>query len=751
MKKEILIAQVILDHYHAKLDHLFDYLIPEHMQTLIQPGMQVTVPFGRNNRLTEAFVMSIKCRQKMDQPLKELAHISEEAYVMTAAQIEMVRWMKKSYLCRYIEGIRCFVPNHRTGKKKVIWVHCQLESEELAEQQIKMKRAPMQQKVLEALQEIRHAPLASLLKMTGAPNSAVKALAAKGFITISEEITRRNPFKDSVTTPYPEPRLTHFQERAMMLIRGHWEKKPEIPVLLHGITGSGKTEIYLQLIKRTLAQQQDSILLVPEIALTPQMVQRFRGRFGDQVAVLHSHLSEGEKLDEWGRIRRGEARIVIGPRSAIFAPCQNLGIIIIDEEHEHTYKSEQAPRYHATEIARQRCRLEKAQLLLGSATPSLESYHEAEHQKILLVELKERAAGGRLPQVEVVDLRKEAREGNRTLFSRSLIAALEHCLGKKHQAILLLNRRAFATLVMCPQCGYVAKCSQCDISMKWHRKERVLKCHYCGRREPVPESCPMCGELVSFQGAGTQKVEEGLQLLFPDHVVARMDQDVTRQKGSHQAILERFEAKEIDLLVGTQMIAKGLDFPNVTVVGILLADTSLNLPDFRAAEKTFQLMTQVAGRAGRGMQEGKVILQTFQPDHYAVHLSAIQDYHRFYQEEMQIRQRFLYPPFSRLIQVTFWSESEEAVAKAAHHSAAAVRFILEKSGYGEHLEEVMEPGPALIAKIENRYRYTLLMKSVKIPFHLMRKTVKYLLMDGRDRYISPMVTVTVDPDPRIVG
>ena len=751
MSKETMIAQVILDHYHDKLDHPFDYLIPDNMRTLIQPGMRVAVPFGKGNRITEAFVIGIQHKHLEKHPLKELAHCLDQTSVLTIAQLELVHWMKKVYFCRYIEGIRCFVPNYRVGKKKVSWVFCQLDEVELAEKLMQLKRAPVQQKVLEVIQETKHLSLAALMKTTGASHASVKALAAKGYVTISEEVTRRNPFKDSVAAAYPEPNLSLLQKKALSQINEHWKKKPEVPVLLHGITGSGKTEVYLQLIKEVLSRNQDSILLVPEIALTPQMVHRFRGRFGDQVAVLHSHLSEGEKVDEWERIRQGTAKIVIGPRSAIFAPCRRLGMIIVDEEHEHTYKSEQAPRYHALEIARQRCRLEQAQLLMGSATPSMESYYEAEQSQLLLVELKERATGGSLPQVQLVDLRQEAREGNRTLFSRSLVAALEDCLSNRHQAILFLNRRAFATLVMCHHCGYVAKCTQCDISMKWHRKEAVLKCHYCGYQEPVPESCPSCGEAVSFQGAGTQKVEEGLQMLFPDRVVARMDQDVTRQKGSHQAILQRFEAGEIDLLVGTQMIAKGLDFPNVTVVGVLLADTSLNLPDFRAAEKTFQLMTQVAGRAGRGEQEGKVILQTYQPEHYAVYLAASQDYQRFYREEVLIRKRYSYPPFSRLVQVTFWGAREAEVANAAHHTAAAARFLVEKSGYGAYQEEIMEPGPALIARVENRFRYTWLIKSVHIPFSLIRKTIKYLLIENREKYTPTGIVVTIDPDPRFVG
>ncbi len=744
------IAKVILEHYHDKLDHLFDYEIPEDMQQKIQPGMRVKVPFGKGNRLLEAFVIEIVQNTNEEANLKAVTRMMDPFPVLTEKQIEMVHWMKQQYLCRTIEAIRCFVPLHRATQKKRTYVKL-LEPDVHHNSAVDAFRAaPVQRRMIAFLRERPYMLLSDLLKEAQAGHSSVKSLESKGILSLVQQNERRNPFLVKKPVEYPEPVLNSMQEGILTEIKKNWQKDPDKPVLLHGITGSGKTEIYMRLIKETLDKNMDSIMLVPEISLTPQMVERFRGRFGDLIAVLHSHLSEGEKFDEWQRIRNQDSRIVIGPRSAIFAPCRNLGMIIVDEEHENTYKSEQSPRYHAVEIARLRSRKENARLLMGSATPSIESYHRALTEKVKLLQMKERINGSFLPEVEIVDMRREVRSGNATIFSQKLVNEMQTCLESGHQAILLLNRRAYATFVTCLHCGFVYQCEDCDISLKWHKAERKLKCHYCGRQHGVRDICPECSGPLMFQGSGTQKAEEGLRELFAGRTIVRMDQDVTRQKGSHQEILDRFSSKKIDILIGTQMIAKGHDFPNVTLVGILMADTSLNLPDFRASEKTFQLITQVSGRSGRGAAAGKVVLQTYHPEHYAIQMSAKQDYDRFYHQEIIIRKEFAYPPFTKLIQLNFSGVTESVVKATAEKISHSMKYLLEQKGYNQIHNIVMGPAPALISRVENRYRYTILLKALDVPFAFLKKMVKYLMIDKKDQQIPAEITITIDTDPRFV-
>ena len=752
MSKQYMLARVIIDHYHNKLDHLFDYLVPPALQEKVSAGMRVHVPFGRNNRMLEAFVMEIK---KVQTPpdhhkVKEIMKILEIEPVLFASTLDMVNWMKKAYFCRTIEAIRCFVPNQKVKKKVIDVVGLNEEMMKKINVIGEFKTAPAQKKILDYLADNGKTDVNTLIKSTGTSRSSIKSLAMKDCIIIDKQSLRREPGGFTNIPHYPEPKLNERQKKAIIDIEQTWKDNPNKHILLHGITGSGKTEIYMQIIKKTLAGGKDVILMVPEISLTPQMVQRFKGRFGNKVAVLHSHLSDGERLDEWNRIRSKEANIVIGPRSAVFAPCNNLGMIIIDEEHESTYKSEQAPRYHAIDIAKLRCETEGAHLILGSATPSIESYYDGRNERLKIIELHERATGGKLPNITTVDLREEVKEGNKTIFSKTLIHDLQNCLDSGHQAILFLNRRAYATYVNCLHCGHVVQCNKCDITMKWHKNESKLKCHYCNDERTAPQQCPECGEDITYQGAGTQKVEDAIQSLFPKKTVVRMDQDTTRRKGAHQKILGQFEKGEIDILIGTQMIAKGLDFPNVTLVGILLADTTINLPDFRASERTFQLVTQVAGRSGRGDDVGKVILQTYQPSHYAIQAASQHDYKRFYEDEIKIRNTFQYPPYSRLIQIIFSGDDAVSVKDTAAKVAAGVRFLLKKSGYEDSSNIILEPGPAIIARIDGKYRHTLLMKSVNVDFSLLKKIVKYLVVDKRDKQIPQDISIVIDPDPRFI-
>jgi primosomal protein N' (replication factor Y) (superfamily II helicase) len=506
------------------------------------------------------------------------------------------------------------------------------------------------------------------------------------------------------------------------------------------VTGSGKTEVYMQAIEEVLRQGKEAIVLVPEISLTPQMVERFKGRFGSQVAVLHSGLSVGEKYDEWRKIHRKEVQLVVGARSAIFAPFENLGMIIIDEEHEASYKQEENPRYHARDVAIYRARVHGCPVVLGSATPSLESFARAKKGVYQLLTLKKRVSDNGMPDVHIVDMREELRSGNRSMFSRTLFEKLKDRLEKGEQSVLFLNRRGYSTFVMCRDCGYVIRCPHCDISLTYHRVEQRLKCHYCGHEEPITYRCPSCGsEHIRFFGTGTQKVEEELTKLLPQARVIRMDIDTTSRKGAHERLLAEFGAGKADILLGTQMIAKGLDFPKVTLVGVLAADTMLHLPDFRASEKTFQLLTQVSGRAGRHELPGEVVIQTYTPEHYSVALAAKHDYDAFYQREMVLRKMYGYPPFYYLTLITVsHSEITKAVA-VTEKIAAYLRAQLSNEAI------ILGPVASPIARLHDRYRYQCMIKYKREPN--MTRVLKAVI----DRYQHDVsqgdLSITIDTNP----
>lgn len=543
----------------------------------------------------------------------------------------------------------------------------------------------------------------------GLSRDAILKLAEKRLLRIDQIEQLRNPYKRSIE--HTEPlKLTDEQANALAPIL-HSMDKPEHRVFLcHGVTGSGKTEIYLQSIQHVLEKKQQAIVLVPEISLTPQMVLRFKGRFGDHVAVMHSGLSRGEKYDEWRKIREEKVQVVVGARSAIFAPFSNLGLIIIDEEHESSYKQEDMPRYHARDIAIHRAQGHQCPVVLGSATPSLESFARARKQVFTLLSLKERVNHRPLPSVHIVDLREEMRQGNHSVFSKELLEKVKDRLQKKEQTVLFLNRRGYSTFVMCRSCGTVVECPHCDISLTYHRAQHLLKCHYCGFEQKVPDTCPTCGsDAMRFFGTGTQKVEAELNRLIPEARVIRMDVDTTRKKGSHENLLRQFGEEKADILLGTQMIAKGLDFPKVTLVGVLAADSLLHLADFRASEKTFQLVTQVAGRAGRHSLPGEVVIQSYSPDHYAVLDAAHHDYEGFYNQEMALRHRGGYPPFFYLAMVRLTHPEPAKVAEAAERIA----LILKKQLSGS--SQIYGPVVPAVSKIKDRYRYQCMVKYKREP------------------------------------
>ncbi|MFK7695289.1 primosomal protein N' [Paenibacillus sp. HJGM_3] len=569
--------------------------------------------------------------------------------------------------------------------------------------------------------------LADLLASQGISAGTVKSLADKGWLEITDEVVLRDPYAGRTFVPSEPLPLTSTQREVFAPLSSALRDRQHKVFLLHGVTGSGKTEVYLQAIQQCLDQGREAIVLVPEISLTPQMVERFKSRFGDLVAVLHSRLSKGERYDEWRKIGMKQVRVAIGARSAVFAPFTRIGLIIIDEEHESSYKQEESPKYHARDVAIARAQRHGAAVVLGSATPSLESYYKTIHPAepfqgaatadgppYELLRMDSRVEGRPLPDVHVVDLREELRGGNRSMFSRALYKAIEDRLHKKQQIVLLLNRRGYSTFVMCRSCGFVVQCPHCDIAMTYHQVSRTMRCHYCGRSEPEPRVCPSCdSEHIRYFGTGTQKVEEELGKLFPGIRVIRMDVDTTAEKGAHEKLLTRFRNRQADVLLGTQMVAKGLDFPDVTLVGVIAADTVLNLPDFRAAEKTFQLLTQVAGRAGRHTLPGEVYIQTYSPEHYSVEHASRHDYGSFLREEMLTREERGYPPYNSLILVTFTHEQVQVLVKAAETFATRLREQWKRSPYAGkpgYVFDLLGPIASPIPRIKDRYRFQCMVK-----------------------------------------
>jgi len=701
-------AQVIVDLSAEALDRVFSYIVPEGMD--VAPGQLVAVPFGP--RTLEGFVVSLsETCDVAPEKLKPLIRPVRAEPVVLPDLMALAEWMHVRYLCNLVDALRLMLPAQMRGgrihEKTRRRARLALSGEALEAFIEKNRRAPKQLEMVEAL---RNGDM-DTAKLDGA---ALKALVKKGAVAIYEEGTRRTPLAlaDGRRTSDPEPMPQQREAVARMtaaLETGGGR------FLLHGVTGSGKTEVYIRLIRRALELGRTAIVLVPEIALTPQMVAWLHSRFGDEAAVLHSALSAGERFDEWRRIRSGEARVVIGARSAIFAPLENIGVIVVDEEHETTYQSDRRPRYDAREVAWKRAAQHGAVLVLGSATPSISTYMRAmpgvrPENRLELVELRQRVKGRPLPDVEIVDMRSEFERGNRSIFSARLAGELRKCLDEDHQAMLFINRRGHSTFVSCRACGYVVRCDQCDVTMTYHQAENALRCHYCGKTLPPPKTCPQCGSgYIKYFGAGTQKVQEEVRRLFPDARVLRMDVDTTREKDAHARILSRFRSGEANVLVGTQMIAKGLDFPNVALVGVVAADLSLNLPDYRSVERTFQLITQVAGRAGRADVPGRVIVQTYDPDHYGIRMAAAQDYRAFYTRESAYRRQAMYPPFTVIARIVYSGRDEEAVKAAALADEARLGAFLDDTGARADAIQ-LAAAEAPIKQIRGEYRWQLLLK-----------------------------------------
>ena len=627
----------------------------------------------------------------------------------------------------------------RNKVKMVRFIQAAKEFEQLEEIRLGLRKgAKKKEQLLYYLQRLGTEKVTAVkeMKELGFSTALLNEAAKNGWLTFIEKEAYRDPFANQTFEKTTALSLNAEQQVAVETILQSVQEQQSQTYLLEGITGSGKTEVYLQVIAEVLNQGKTAIMLVPEISLTPQMVQRFKSRFGEHVAVMHSGLSQGEKYDEWRKIERGEAEVVVGARSAIFAPIENIGVIIVDEEHEASYKQEETPRYHARDLAIWRSEYHHCPVVLGSATPSLESRARAQknvYQRLRLTQRANQAAT--LPTIDVVDMRQEVENGNVSSFSMSLQESLE----KNEQSVLLLNRRGYSSFVMCRDCGYVLPCPNCDISLTLHMDSKTMKCHYCGHEERIPYRCPNCGQdKIRYYGTGTQKVEEELQTLLPDSRILRMDVDTTRRKGAHEKILRTFGEGQADILLGTQMIAKGLDFPNVTLVGVLNADTALNLPDFRSSERTFQLLTQVSGRAGRAEKPGEVIIQSFNPEHYAIQLAKAQDYEDFYTKEMYIRHRGDYPQYYFTVQITASHPEENEAAKQMFQIATKLKQGLSPQAI------LLGPTPNAIMRVNNRYFYQVIIKYKQEP--MLQPLLKEILTDTQ-RATARGLKLSIDAEP----
>ncbi len=705
----MIFADIIVDISHEKLDRSFQYIVPAELEKEIGIGMVVEMPFGNGNRIRKGYVTGLSGQPKFDvNRMKTILRLCNGEETTESRLIALAAWMRERYGATMIQALKTVIPVQekvKTKEKRRICLNISVEEAEVLARKLEEGRCRARARLLRALLSEKELDYTKAAKDLGVTRSVVAPLVEEGIIRIRHDEVYRTPENPAAMAGEGEWRLSPSQAEAVSLIKKEWEQKKVRPVLLHGVTGSGKTQVYMELIEETLKEGKQAIVLIPEIALTYQTVRRFYARFGEGVSVLNSKLSQGERYDQFKRAKKGEIQVIVGPRSALFTPFPDLGLIIIDEEHEQTYKSENTPRYHARETAVKRAELEGARVILGSATPSLASYSRAMSGEYALVTLKGRYGDSILPEVLIVDLREELKEGNRSILSRKLKTAIEDRLAKKEQVMLFLNRRGYAGFVSCRSCGHVMKCPHCDVSLSEHNNSRLL-CHYCGYEQRKPEKCPVCGSpYIGGFKAGTQQIEQVIQKSFPGARVLRMDFDTTRQKGSYEKILASFAAHEGDILVGTQMIVKGHDFPDVTLVGVIAADLSLNTADYQCAERTFQLLTQAVGRSGRGKKAGEAIIQTYNPEHYSIQAAARQDYEAFYKEEISYRTLLDYPPCSHMLAVLASSADEALLEQGMEYLAKFVRRIYK----GKDLH-VIGPAYEAVGKVNDVYRKVLYLK-----------------------------------------
>lgn len=796
------IAQVIVDVPAKQVNQTFDYIIPQHFQGVLSEGMRVIVPFGprkimgfvigktdqsnftRLKEIEEILDLTPVLTKELIQLGKWVSNQTLSFYI-TAYQAMLPQALKATYkkelvrsteeqISKELEFLFAnkkripyerlvnspitytvvqkaiqngeiyvdYLVKSKGAKKAITMVKPGKEEHQLMEGFHNLSKTATKQRAI--LQYFINHPSeidqASLLRKFKTSHNTIKSLTDKQLLHVYKKEVYRNPYNDDNFKSTEPLSLTEQQQQAIKPIKEFIHNQEQGVFVLHGVTGSGKTEIYLQAIQDVLQKGQEAIVLVPEISLTPQMVKRFKGRFGSNVAVFHSALSVGEKYDEWRKIFRKEVQVVVGARSAVFAPFENLGIIIIDEEHETSYKQEDQPRYHARDVAIERSNYHKCPVVLGSATPTLETYARAQKGVYDLAVLDKRTNNKPMPSVEIIDMRKELHAGNRTMFSRTLKNKMETAMDKNEQIVLLLNRRGFSTFVMCRDCGHVNECPHCDIALTYHKSSNQLKCHYCSYEERMPLTCPSCeSELIRYFGTGTERVEESLTKLIPHARIIRMDVDTTRRKGSHERLLGKFSNQEADILLGTQMIAKGLDFENVTLVGVLAADSMLHLPDFRSSEKTFQLLTQVSGRAGRHELPGEVIIQTYTPDHYTVQLASQYDYKRFFNMEMKIRRQFQYPPYVFLTLITVSHPVHAVAIKVTQQIVQFLSQIIERN------TTLLGPTPSPIMRLKNRYRYQCMIKYKREPN--LKEKLERVVRPFEDQILKEDLQIIIDTNP----
>lgn len=725
-------ADIIVDITHEKLDKIFQYRIPKEMEGRLQTGMEVLIPFGRANRETKGYVIgfSEKCNYDPEK-IKEITQIIQNHIAIEAKLVALAAWMKEHYGGTMIQALKTVLPIKQQEKQKEQRsIRLLLDRREAKERlsYFLSKNQTARARVVAALLDRPILPYEYVTRQLKVTAAVLRAMEEQRILQIEAEVVYRNPVT-AKRTKQQSFCYTEAQQAAIHTFCEEYRRGKRGTYLVYGVTGSGKTEVYMEMIEHVIAEGKQAIVLIPEIALTYQTVMRFYQRFGDRVSIINSRLSKGERYDQMIRAKRGEINVMIGPRSALFTPFERLGLIIIDEEHEGTYKSEQTPRYHARETAIARAAMEGASVVLGSATPSMEAFYKAMTGEFRLLRLPERAKQRAMAHVTVADMRKELEKGNRSIFSDALRSLMEDRLKKKEQIMLFLNRRGYAGFISCRSCGHVVKCPHCDVSLSSHRNGKLV-CHYCGYEQPMVTSCPECGSShVGGFRAGTQQIEELLLREFPQAKVLRMDMDTTKQKDGHEKILAAFSSGEADILVGTQMIVKGHDFGNVTLVGVLAADLSLYADDYRAGERTFQLLTQAAGRAGRGEKAGEVVIQTYSPEHYSIVAAAKQDYEQFFQEEMTYRALMGYPPASQLMAVLVSCKEEELLETACHYLKAYAETCCKKCERAGTSVQLIGPASPYVGKVRDTYRRVIYLKSEQ-------EAVLVFLKDQLEQYIE---------------
>ena len=709
-----MIVEVIINSNVKDLNKIFDYGVPSKFENLIKIGNRVSVPFGRMKEKQEGYIIGIK--EKSDYEIKDISDVSEKDSI-DKDKIDLAKLMARKYFCNISDCIKLMLPPgtktkniaNRIKDKSFRFVYL-LKTEDEINYDIENKKikSDKQKRILKFLLENDEVSTVELEIFTDTTSVVIKKLEENGYIEIIEKNVERNPFLEKEVEHTENLKLTEEQFDAFNTISNNIIQQKYEEFLIYGITGSGKTEIYLQLIGEAIKQNKTAIVLVPEISLTPQMVDRFIARFGKgKIAILHSKLSTGERYDQWKKIENDKnIQIVIGARSAIFAPLKRLGLIIIDEEHDLSYKSDTTPRYNAKEIANYLGRKNNCPVILGSATPDIVTFYKALNNEIRLLTLTKRANKSNLPITEIVDLKDELAQGNRSMISKKLLSEIKKNLERKKQTILFLNRRGYSTFVMCRDCGYTIKCNKCNVSMTYHIDTNKLKCHYCGYERKNVTMCPECkSKNIRFFGTGTEKLEQEIKNIFPDSSTIRMDIDTVTKKNSHELILNKFKNENIDILIGTQMVVKGHHFPNVTLVGVIAADSSLFVNDYRSSERTFQLLTQVAGRAGRESQDGKVIIQTYNPDNFSIECAKLQNYNMFYNEEIKFREMLKFPPFCDIIKIDISSYSK---VETESISKKIFKELVKQNSDGRM--NIYNPMPSPIDKIKDRYRWRILIK-----------------------------------------